>query len=483
MSVMSPDQLHGKHGVVVMLTLVLAAVGSIGIVHGGWLAVAPALVLGLATMAWRFPVVIPGYLVALCLVQPLLFRLLPADSEAWTIAKRLDEFSLAALVPLAALRFAVRGVIPLPRVTAWALGALALIGLYGSWRQGTERNLVALDAFLLFKGFLAYALVVGAPVSDRARRILVRITIVYAGLAALVGILELVAPSVVRTLIPYDRAGVRLGRTALISWFENEGQSAWFFAFFAVATFAFYRVYRSRPALALSVLFTACSLLTLRRKPIGGLAIALGLAVLLTRRDSDRVRVLIVVAALVAGIGIGFGDSIVELASEGYDVYVATRDPTQVARTAMYLASFRIAWDHFPGGVGFGLFGGYASQLSYSPIYVEYGLSNIWGLSPSHDRFLLDAYWPHVLGQFGFAGLVCLLLAMAGIWVPLVRHAVRDPGKERAAFALAAVLTFVEAGAESIASPVFETTASTFLVFILAALASSPRAPAGDAPS
>ncbi|MFG5865663.1 hypothetical protein [Clostridium perfringens] len=75
------------------------------------------------------------------------------------------------------------------------------------------------------------------------------------------------------------------------------------------------------------------------------------------------------------------------------------------ARSALGIKSILIARDHFPIGSGFATFGTWNSALNYSPLYIIYGLSNIYGLTPTYYQYVSDTYWPAILGQFGVLGL------------------------------------------------------------------------------
>ena len=79
------------------------------------------------------------------------------------------------------------------------------------------------------------------------------------------------------------------------------------------------------------------------------------------------------------------------------------------SRPAMMLTSGRILFDYFPLGSGLGSFGTFASAEYYSPIYAEYGIDRLWGLSKQHPFFICDAFYPG-LAQFGIVG-VCLYIA------------------------------------------------------------------------
>lgn len=79
-------------------------------------------------------------------------------------------------------------------------------------------------------------------------------------------------------------------------------------------------------------------------------------------------------------------------------------------RVLMYVTAFDIARDYFPLGSGAGTFGSYPSRsLFYSPIYDHYGLSNLYGASRFFSDYLMDTFWPKVLGESGFFGAVAYL--------------------------------------------------------------------------
>lgn len=76
--------------------------------------------------------------------------------------------------------------------------------------------------------------------------------------------------------------------------------------------------------------------------------------------------------------------------------------PTE-ARYLLIVTGFSIAMDYLPIGSGFGTFGSEMSRhFTYSTIYNDYGLSNVYGLSEQYNKFITDNYWPMLMGQLGF---------------------------------------------------------------------------------
>ena len=87
------------------------------------------------------------------------------------------------------------------------------------------------------------------------------------------------------------------------------------------------------------------------------------------------------------------------------------------ARKVLNQTSVKIANDYFPLGSGFGTFACHFSNVHYSRLYYDYNISNVHGLSPNgKDFFFSDVFWPMILGQFGWFGLVVYVSLIAIIF-------------------------------------------------------------------
>ncbi len=93
-------------------------------------------------------------------------------------------------------------------------------------------------------------------------------------------------------------------------------------------------------------------------------------------------------------------------------------DKDLVARFALYATSGSILMDYMPFGSGFASFATHASGVFYSPIYTEYGIDGVWGLSKTFKSFISDTYYPS-LAQFGFVGIILFI----SFWFYLIRKA------------------------------------------------------------
>lgn len=132
---------------------------------------------------------------------------------------------------------------------------------------------------------------------------------------------------------------------------------------------------------------------TLRSKAIGGAVITIIIAYMISRRKKKISFSKLGVVGIIIFI-FGYNQ---------FSYYFFTDD---FARSALLNTSFKIAKEYFPFGTGFGTFASYYSAVSYSPVYRLYGINNVWGLSSAHPMYVSDVFWPMVLGQFGYIGLI-----------------------------------------------------------------------------
>lgn len=91
----------------------------------------------------------------------------------------------------------------------------------------------------------------------------------------------------------------------------------------------------------------------------------------------------------------------------------------EAARNLLLKKCFVIAADHFPFGAGFGTFASYFSGVVYSPIYAKYGLSSVYGLTQNKPSFISDSFWPMIIGQSGYIGVIFYLLLLVTLFIKI----------------------------------------------------------------
>lgn len=84
------------------------------------------------------------------------------------------------------------------------------------------------------------------------------------------------------------------------------------------------------------------------------------------------------------------------------------------ARSVLTLTSFEILKDYFPIGTGFGTYASASAGEYYSPVYEKYGFLNVYELGGNDSGwgFYSDTFWPIIIGQTGFIGVICYVLVL-----------------------------------------------------------------------
>lgn len=88
-------------------------------------------------------------------------------------------------------------------------------------------------------------------------------------------------------------------------------------------------------------------------------------------------------------------------------------------RSMMYREAIALANQYFPFGSGMGLFGGKIAADYYSPLYTGIGWNNIWVVREG-SSYLLDTYFPTVLGEFGYLGCVLYITSLVMVGVKMI---------------------------------------------------------------
>ena len=140
-------------------------------------------------------------------------------------------------------------------------------------------------------------------------------------------------------------------------------------------------------------------------------------------------------------------------------------------RLQMYLASINVASDYFPFGSSLGTFGGSVASIFYSPLYFEYGISDILGFYPPEHmipgyNFLSDFKWTHIIAELGF---LFSFLFFVLFFYPIIKfYKLRKSEKYRGLYVLSlsvSTLLFIEGFGSALPENLAFLSLSLFLVF------------------
>jgi hypothetical protein len=154
-------------------------------------------------------------------------------------------------------------------------------------------------------------------------------------------------------------------------------------------------------------------------KELIGLAIGGVLFLLLRGRTTTKtvIHTKIFVGLIMALVGVLSLSYISQLISKRYEDYGIEAS----IRAALHTSAFTLAKEQFPLGTGAGTFGSMpARDIAYSPLYYRFGIFAMYRGGPGDGKFLMDAWWPHILAESGFVGFgfyaALVILGLLKLW-------------------------------------------------------------------
>lgn len=303
-----------------------------------------------------------------------------------------DEAATIIMVAIALVSLATEkrafSFLPQEKRAALLLVLFVVIGLAGGAISGVQPALVpiAIDLFACIKFFVA--LMAGVVVFRRgsddfvhACIVVARVVIVVAAVCAALNLFVDIGMCTVRL-----RMGMRPFSFVFYHPYAVNVMCVGFMALFATNPKA------NRVYLVLSC-FVMVS--TLRAKGVAFVVVAAILLVTVGR--GQRLSSRMVAVATIAAVLVVCGQIVSNYANP------------EEARFRLTIASLEIANTYAPLGAGFATFGSNVTTLPeyYSSLYYDYGLSTVWGLRPTGTQFVSDTFFPIILGQCGWLGLLC----------------------------------------------------------------------------
>ena len=379
--------------------------------------------------------------------------------------KNVDEIIILLCFSLILLGRLSRGKAMIKTYIELPLFLLLIIGTLSSVLSAVPSYIAGSQLFLLLKGFMVFYIMANLRVNEETAGSYIRFFGIVAMVIFAFGLIDFITPSRLRTVLGnVSFIDWRAGIPSVQSIFIHPGTFGWFMAFAGLYAFAFYFVYNRPRFLALGLLFSLGSLLSFRRKPLGG--IVGGLLVGIWRQPlRGKIRYGIIIASIGIVFFILFLPKIEILYQDLIRDYIAMEYPFQQARNALYAKSVVIAKDYFPLGAGLGRYGSWMSRVYYSPLYEKYGLSEVYGLSQTMPNFINDTFWPMILGETGFIGFILYIWIFSILFRMVYRQNRKATSKFAKAFSLGTLMIFVESLIESIASATYVAPPEAYFIF------------------
>jgi hypothetical protein len=420
-----------------------------------------------------------------------LFMVLGDSFAVWlgNGADYVDELVVPAMVLIAGARLRPwrRGLLEPIRDGAFSM--VVVLAVLSSLVNGVPTATWLISLVLMAKSFAFLHVVMWHDWStDDVRRALATV-FAFALIVLALGLVEAVVGPVFKDAFGLPlRADARGQLPGISSIIVFVTVFSWFMTFVALYLFAYYLVYRRLWLLLAGLMFGAAAFLSGRRRAIVGFVVGLvGGALAQLRLGVDRrtlIRRWLPIGGIALALGIVFAPGLYDLGRATIYDYGAPlpdlldpnlpTDPWDLAyyipgnpRILLYTTSAVIARDHFPLGVGLGRYGSPLSRdpNDFSPVYHEYGLDRIWGLTPHYPAYITDTYWPHILGEAGVFALLAYLVYIAALGLGVWRATRTLSDAFSHAFALGTLMAFVHAALEALASSMYESSPRIYLLF------------------
>lgn len=426
--------------------------------------------------------------------------------------KQIDELSVVLILPIALSR-----TWRLWRAWTWwprdlLIGAAIGLGIVSSLVANVEIGVWLPALALAVKAILFFYIVLWSRFEAWAISGAMRVTVGIGVTVVTLGLVEMLFSSSFQAAFGLNEYRRFRGEFLVVkSLFTHPALFGFVSTFSALFAFAYYLTTRRRWWLVAALFISLGTFLSARRRAILALGVGLLAAAVATRRQLGGFReglrlwlpvaggLVLLVALFMSGMSDNFYraferywvDSVISPPTVGAPPVGGSDNPQ--ARVKLYTTSVEIAGDYFPLGAGLGRYGSWMSREEYSPLYTEYGLSDIRGLWPAREATptlrarvaapsATDTFWPAILGEMGVIGLISYFGFMATLaWMLWFEAKRSEDGLLLRTFRLAAGMVFAQAIIESAASSMFYSPPRVYLFYlvvgVVAALAWRRRLP------
>lgn len=163
------------------------------------------------------------------------------------------------------------------------------------------------------------------------------------------------------------------------------------------------------------ILASICLILTFRSKPI--IIIIFLLLALRLRKNKTQLNLspkkIAYYIIVLTGLALYF-------VIDQISTYISYGDTA--ARTAFYIYGTDIAITYFPLGSGFCTFASTLSHTYYSPLYYEYNMQYITGITETDGSYAGDTFWPNIFAQYGIIGMIFYILMLIYVFKSINRR-------------------------------------------------------------
>lgn len=290
-----------------------------------------------------------------------------------------------------------------------AIIIFSTIGFLSNLVSNINVNTSLLGMFLVIKAFLIYIIFSDYNWSEKDVDKIKKILTIIFYCIIIYGFISYFVPSLA---IFNSEEILELKGNFMLSFFDKPGIFATIILFATVYAFVYYINEGEKKYLVFFCIALICLILAGRFKSLFALGLSCGFY--LVKKKSFSKIYIVLVAAVLLFLSSGV---LQDILNNRVEIYLLRDDLLSVPRWALYYYGFLIAIRYFPLGSGFSTYASYTSTLNYSELYYEYELSTKYGFTPQSPIFLTDTYWPSIIGETGFIGVILVGYILRLIWV------------------------------------------------------------------
>ena len=322
-------------------------------------------------------------------------------------------------------------------------------------------------SFLAIKFWLIVVSLMNLSIDKNAEKTLIDSVMFAEKIVIIVAIFNFLFPNLYYTLFPNSHISKRFGLLSICSIFDHPGKYGWFMLLSGIVHYVKFKRGEESKEFKYALISILFAIFSFRTKVIVGVVgcITYYLLFLDKKNVSKIMRNTLIIVTLSSLMLFVFS----ELIENTYTLYF-TEVKGVSARQSLSQNSVVIATEYFPLGVGFGKYATWYSSKDYSEYYYKYKMNRIYGLSPEFPSYIMDVYWPAILGETGVFGMLIYIYMLVSIG-RLLHTSLRY--NKNSIFLYVSILLLIQTIIESFGEPSFNSSPQNILVGTIVGIAAS----------
>lgn len=290
--------------------------------------------------------------------------------------------------------------------------------IINSFKNSNLTNLI-MSAFLACKFFICIICFSILDFKFDIKKYILKIIFLVEKIAIIIGFINFVTPNIYFKFFSFNERYIRFGFESITSCFNHPSTFGWFMLLCSFLHFLLYRYENKSKEKIYAIISVIFALLSFRTKIILGVFISYFVyEFIIEKKDIKKYLKSFFLGLVLFGI---LFFSFRNVLNYTYSVYFKSEQGI-TARSALTTTGKRIMWDYFPFGVGFGKYGTWYASKDYSEYYYKYELNNIYGLRKDDSRYSTDTFWPAIMGETGFIGIITYIIILIYVLSLLLKY-------------------------------------------------------------